>query len=774
MNSTTRTKSTPLRAACYDGHVEIVEYLVNNGADVEIANRHGHTCLMIACYKGHFRIAKFLIETCKADVNRKSVKGNTALHDCAESGSIQIMELLLSKDAKMTSDSYGVTPLIAAALTGHSQIVELIISNPPLTGYSTGRSSPGSSSSGHSSRSLRGRSQGSGRRGDGEEFIQTDEEQVSSSEEEEEEEESCEATGTGTGTGSPGVGKVGQLVGQVVQKVAGHNEACYTGHCNGEHSLGSQVISTTSRRRKVSRKQVRLTQVVSKQEKIDALQLLGATFVDKKRDMMAALEYWRRAIRERNSGSGSSELLMKAPTSFNGRSPNEAYNNMTECMTETQLEQLFSDPDDMRMQSLLLRERILGPSHPDTSYYIRYRGAVYADTGNFDRCIKLWMYALDMQTNVLDPLNPMIQSSLLSFAELFSFMMSKGVTTVKFDDLFEVLKRSLGQLMASSTMKGKLGSESEPSNYQRTSKSVSESEASNYQRTSKPVSESESSNYHRTLVIILHFIGLICRVKGQMKCEEEMVFKKVLYAFVQCDPRGKKMKTPLHLACGRDSSYQSLRFPLCDFPMPEMVKVLIEVGSDVNQVDDENNTPLHDSSNYKPFKKPIFKLLLENGAHLDVKNDKGETPFTLYRMNAPIPVVDASLLEAVRASGGLHPDPMGGLVSPSSVSSQLSSASSLHQHAPSSSNASQVVSPTHSLPGAPSMMINVTSNVSSSPNAPASGAPSPREILREKLQSLYPLKYISLQCLAAQTIVKSTIHYKGLLPEHLESFVNSH
>ena len=80
----------------------------------------------------------------------------------------------------------------------------------------------------------------------------------------------------------------------------------------------------------------------------------------------------------------------------------------------------------MRMQALLVRERILGPAHPDTSYYIRYRGAVYADMGHFERCITLWMYALDMQQKMLEPLSPMTQSSLLSFAELFSYMMSEG------------------------------------------------------------------------------------------------------------------------------------------------------------------------------------------------------------------------------------------------------------------------------------------------------------------------------------------------------------
>lgn len=102
----------------------------------------------------------------------------------------------------------------------------------------------------------------------------------------------------------------------------------------------------------------------------------------------------------------------------------------------------------MRMQALLIRERILGPQHPDTSYYIRYRGAVYADSGNFERCINLWKYALDMQQSNLDPLSAMTASSLLSFAELFSFMLqdrAKGLlgTSVSFEDLMGILSKSV-------------------------------------------------------------------------------------------------------------------------------------------------------------------------------------------------------------------------------------------------------------------------------------------------------------------------------------------
>jgi ankyrin repeat protein len=40
-------------------------------------------------------------------VNRKSIKGNTALHDCAESGSLEIMKLLLASGARIDVDAYG-------------------------------------------------------------------------------------------------------------------------------------------------------------------------------------------------------------------------------------------------------------------------------------------------------------------------------------------------------------------------------------------------------------------------------------------------------------------------------------------------------------------------------------------------------------------------------------------------------------------------------------------------------------------------------------------
>jgi hypothetical protein len=39
----------------------------------------------------------------------------------------------------------------------------------------------------------------------------------------------------------------------------------------------------------------------TKQERIDALELLGATYVDKKRDMLGAINFWRQAMEDRSS-----------------------------------------------------------------------------------------------------------------------------------------------------------------------------------------------------------------------------------------------------------------------------------------------------------------------------------------------------------------------------------------------------------------------------------------------------------------------------------------
>lgn len=56
-------------------NIYLVQYLVKKGADIELANRHGHTPLMIAAFKMRTDIVRFLLNH-GADPCRASMKGN--------------------------------------------------------------------------------------------------------------------------------------------------------------------------------------------------------------------------------------------------------------------------------------------------------------------------------------------------------------------------------------------------------------------------------------------------------------------------------------------------------------------------------------------------------------------------------------------------------------------------------------------------------------------------------------------------------------------------
>lgn len=62
-------------------------------------------------------------------------------------------------------------------------------------------------------------------------------------------------------------------------------------------------------------------------------------------------------------------FLAKLPV----RAPREAFGYMQEFTTDQELENIATDIDAMRIQSLLICERILGPYHKDTVFRLMYR-----------------------------------------------------------------------------------------------------------------------------------------------------------------------------------------------------------------------------------------------------------------------------------------------------------------------------------------------------------------------------------------------------------------
>ena len=124
---------------------------------------------------------------------------------------------------------------------------------------------------------------------------------------------------------------------------------------------------------------ISLRELVTKQERIDALELLGASLVYRRRhqDMQGALKLWKRAMEERYEDGA-----LVIPKVID-KSPISTYINMQELESVTQLEQIISDQDSMQMQALLVRERILGPANPYTTKRVWFIGGWYKKIGNF-------------------------------------------------------------------------------------------------------------------------------------------------------------------------------------------------------------------------------------------------------------------------------------------------------------------------------------------------------------------------------------------------------
>ena len=81
---------TPIRFACKTGNIELVEYLINNGAKIEDNPDDGITPLIQASRSNHYDLVKFLIEK-GANVNAYARDKEFALNQAIKNGNYDII-----------------------------------------------------------------------------------------------------------------------------------------------------------------------------------------------------------------------------------------------------------------------------------------------------------------------------------------------------------------------------------------------------------------------------------------------------------------------------------------------------------------------------------------------------------------------------------------------------------------------------------------------------------------------------------------------------------
>ena len=52
---------TALRGAAFDGHLDVIKYLISQGAEVNVHDKDGWTAFQLAAQNGHLEVTKYLI-----------------------------------------------------------------------------------------------------------------------------------------------------------------------------------------------------------------------------------------------------------------------------------------------------------------------------------------------------------------------------------------------------------------------------------------------------------------------------------------------------------------------------------------------------------------------------------------------------------------------------------------------------------------------------------------------------------------------------------------
>ncbi|KAF7495368.1 Poly [ADP-ribose] polymerase tankyrase-1 [Sarcoptes scabiei] len=104
-------QSTPLHFAAGYNRLDVVEYLLEHGADVRAKDKGGLVPLHNACSYGHYEVAELLLKK-GANVNATDLWKYTALHEAASKSKIDIVKLLLRHGADVSKKNRdGDTPI---------------------------------------------------------------------------------------------------------------------------------------------------------------------------------------------------------------------------------------------------------------------------------------------------------------------------------------------------------------------------------------------------------------------------------------------------------------------------------------------------------------------------------------------------------------------------------------------------------------------------------------------------------------------------------------
>ena len=519
---------TPLIIAAHNGHLNSVKILLGYGADIEDRGTlkigdevvEGCTPLWGAAVTGHLDVLRLLIER-NADVDGRTSTGSTPLRAAAFKGHLDFVRCLVESGADVNArNDYESTPLMAACYFGHLSVVTYLIDKGAFM-------------------DLQYKDAGN--------------------------------------TALHDAVKRGylEMVSQLLARGASQ--------LPNNQGLTPLLYACDSRSTEIVEYLINRPECI-KEQRIDALELLGATIAnDKSHDIKKAFSYMKRGMEMRYEDLAHPLLKKKME-------PVEAYQNRKESQTLEELALLEGDDHAIGMEGLIIRERILGSDNPAILYEIRCRGDVLADSEEYELCFGLWKRAMEKATNN----DVSVIGDLGSYTSAFGKMVEKGILLRPnfIEDAFEILV------------------------------GVSE------KRTEKLQEGHGDEELKNTLYYALYLLMIYTKVKVQNANMTDF-----LQRFLRLNPCCGDGNTLLHLAAWHETPIKEDNVRrVCKLPCVETMKLILHAGCDVNAVNTEGNTPLHLAVKFKPepeeveILREMLLLLLDIGADPKLENENGQTP----------------------------------------------------------------------------------------------------------------------------------------------------
>ncbi|KAM5432728.1 hypothetical protein MferCBS31731_007352 [Microsporum ferrugineum] len=124
-----RVPWSPYLLAAWNGHLDLMKFYLNWGADAHTVNNEGWDALHVAARQNHFPVLRFVLST-KEPLSIRSVihDKRTALHIAAKYNNLEIARFLINSGIRIhAKNEAGYTALHAAVEEGNDDIVLLLI-----------------------------------------------------------------------------------------------------------------------------------------------------------------------------------------------------------------------------------------------------------------------------------------------------------------------------------------------------------------------------------------------------------------------------------------------------------------------------------------------------------------------------------------------------------------------------------------------------------------------------------------------------------------------